>query len=68
MADLRVERRLRHDNGAALDVLVHHVDAESGSVVDVVEAVRDVRRDLHPRRPRRQHREVGVDFAPEAQP
>ena len=67
MADIRVVIGLRHDHRGALDVVVNEIlDLEPSFVVDVVEPMGQIRRDLDPRGPIRQHGEVRVLRVPQA--
>ncbi|PON35774.1 hypothetical protein PanWU01x14_333760, partial [Parasponia andersonii] len=73
VADVRLHRRFvgagddfGDDDAGALDVVVDEIVPQSGAMVDVIEAVSEVRRDLHPREPGREDREARVSRVPEA--
>lgn len=66
MADLRAERIVGDDDPGALDVVVDEAGFQSSAMVDVVEAVSEVRRDLHPRQPRGQNGEARVSRVSQA--
>lgn len=60
MANPRVQILLRDDDARALDVVVDEIRVEAGEMVDVIEPVGEISRDLHPRKPRRQFREARI--------
>lgn len=67
MADFRAQIILRDNNAGTLDVIMNETRTGSrtgvgtGEIVDVIEAMRDVGGDLHPRGPRD---EIGVARVP----
>lgn len=65
MADLRVQRLFGYDNAGALDVVVNEAGVQPRAMVDVIEAVRKVRGDLHAREPGGEDREIRVIRIPE---
>lgn len=66
MANPSVEGRLSDDDSAGLDVAVNEVDVQTGFVVNVIEAVSEIRGDLHSGHPRGEDGEVRVVLAAEA--
>lgn len=60
MAYLRIQRVVHDENAGALDTVMNKSRIQSSTVMDVIEAVSQVRRDLHSRHPIRQNREIRV--------
>ncbi|RDX88177.1 hypothetical protein CR513_30266, partial [Mucuna pruriens] len=66
VANPSVEGRFGDDDSAALDVVMDEVDAQTGFVVNVIEAVSEIRGHLHSRHPRGEHREMRAFLVAEA--
>lgn len=60
MAYLGIQRVVNHENAGTPDTIVHKTLTQSSAMVDVVEPVSQVRRDLHSRDPIRQNCEIRV--------
>ena len=66
MANPSIEGRLGDDDSAALDMVMDEIDVQTGFVVNVIEAVSEIRGDLYSRHPRGENGEVRVVFVAEA--